>query len=159
MPKLKMKIDALTPQHVKIIKYKGPNPSAILTIAPNILKSILKLSSTSLFTDQIKWDTSSKIISFYGQWRGKDGKDKYTKVWFKIIAQGKIDENNNGELTVWLTSEIDVGFEYKYPIEKFLLWIYKKFLYSEQLKRYAKEGRRNADQIEREIKNYFGIGG
>ena len=160
MAELVLRADLLEPEHVKTIKYSGPRTNDILKVAPNALKTVLKLTSTSLFEDKLKWDVSGgKTIDFYGSWRGKDGKDANTTIWCNIKAQGTIKEDGTGDLTIWLKGTMETKFKYSNPIMRGIIWMYKNLIYGEQLRRYAAKGKKDIGRMESDIKAYFDIGG
>ncbi len=155
---LRLKSDILAPQHVKVIKISGHNPSKALKIIPSSVKRIFRLGPADFFEDRIKWDTSGEKITFFAQWRGRVKKDVRTNIWVKVRVQGKESlKDKKGDLTVWITGELLTKFPYTNFLEKFIAKSYSFFFYSEHARKYVTEAKRLFDMLENEIKRMLKI--
>jgi hypothetical protein len=153
MAALEIKTDILAPKHAKILKFSGYNPKRFMKIAPNLLKDVLRLSSSNFFEDKIKWDKSTENREFYGEWRGKDGKDNRTDVWVKIKVQGSQNEKEkNGRVEIEIKGEMKTEFDYSNALDKGLYLAYSRLFYSEQRRKYVLEAKRQIETIENELK-------
>jgi hypothetical protein len=155
---LRLRADILAPQHVKVIKVSGHNPSKALKSIPSLIKQIFRLGPADFFEDRIKWDTSGETIGFFAQWRGRVKKDARTNIWVKVRIQGKESpKDKKGELTVWITGELVTTLPYRSILEKAIARSYSFFFYSEHRRRYVVEAKRLFDILESEIKKLLEI--
>ena len=153
MPELQLKTDILAPRHTKTLKFAGYHPSRFLKIAPILIKDIFRITEPNTFEDKIKWDKSGDPIEFYGEWRGKDGKDKRTTFWVKIKADGiQREKDKMGEITIKVSSFIDTKFPYSNFLDKSLVRIYCYLYYNEIRRRYVEEARLLIEKLEIELK-------
>lgn len=160
MPELEIKTDILAPRHQKTIEYSGDYPSRLFKVIPPLMKDIFKITSSNFFEDKIKWDTSGEPTEFFGQWRGRDGKDRRTDVWVIVKVQGKQSPTEKkGSAVITIRGIIETSFPYSNLIDKSLVKTYSYFFYDKQRRYYIEEARRRFDILENEIKKELEIMG
>jgi len=160
MGELKQRIEVLAPHYLKTLKYSGDHPSLVLKFMPGLIRNIFKITSTNFFEDIIKWDNLTENNTFFGAWRGRDGKDERTTLWAEVKVQGEQNEKTKkGNVTIWLRSYLITKFPYSNALHKGILRIYSHYFYSEQRRRYTEEARRLLDILEKEIRVQLEIGG
>lgn len=153
MAALNIKTDILAPDHKKVLKFSGHDPTRFLKIIPDLMKSVFRLSSSKFFEDKLKWDVSSESTSFYADWRGKDDKDGRSSVWAKINAQGSFNPKDRmGKITITIEGTMVTKFKYSNFLDKALYLTYSKLFYSELRRKYVKGAKNNLETIENELK-------
>ena len=158
MGEIKQRVDVLAPHYLKTLKFSGEHPSKLFKIIPPLIKTVFKITSTNFFEDVIKWDDTTENNMFYGEWRGKDGKDERTTLWVSVKIQGEQDEKTKkGNVTVWLRTYLITKFPYASVIDKELLRVYSYYFYSERRRKYTEDARRLLSILEKEIRTQLGI--
>lgn len=160
MPDLVLKSDILAPEPEKTLKFSLYHPSKILSMIPELIKEIFRISGTNLFEDEIKWDTSGDITKFYGSWRCKDTKDARATVWPKVKVMGEQSpKDKKGSITIWISGELIVKLPYKNILEKSLARLYSYWFYSEKRRKYIAEAKDKLDVLENEMRRIFEVRG
>jgi hypothetical protein len=155
---LKQRTEILAPHYMKVLKYNGDNPTKVLKIMPNLIKSIFKVTSTNFFEDRFKWDNVFENNDFFAAWRGVYTEDERTKLWVDVKVQGTQNEKTKaGNVTIWLRAYIITKFKFLTSIDKLLLKIYSMYFYSNQRRFYNEKARRNVDILEKEIRTQLGM--
>src|SRR3990167_7835123 len=99
-PSLNIIDDILAPSDRLKVKFKGANPTAILGMAPGMIKNIMKIPGKDLLETDIRWDATDG--SFYGVWMGKRTEDQWSRTHIRVIAQGVQNKDGTG----WFTAEM-----------------------------------------------------
>ena len=149
--------DILAPMDEISIEFTGKNPFLICTIAMKMLRDIMKISSSNLREDDIRWDITGEPKGFYGQWRGKRTDDIWTDTLVIIIAQGSMDKERMGKVNIRMRGYLRTNFEYKNPISKNIWWMYNYLFYWKQRRAYLDFSRDNIMQIRQEILSAYNI--
>jgi len=144
--------DLLGPVNVKTIEYSGPNTVKVLDIAKGALKDILRITSTALFEDELKWDKSAMPICFYYSLRAKKVMDKHSTLWYNIKIQGTKNQDGAGKITVWISGKLETTIDS--PIPGMHL-IYKNIFYKNQRLKYTEEGKKYIEMMEDVIRDNF----
>ena len=160
MPEIIMKSDILAPAHVKTLKFSCSHPSKLMKTIPSLMKETFKITSTNFFEDRLKWDRSADPVEFYGEWRGKDTKDKRTTLWISVKLQGKQSSGEKkGEITIWLSGSLITEIPYSMILDKTLYKMYAYYFYSNHRREYSSEARDLFSKLEEEIKKELEIRG
>jgi len=158
MPTLRLVADVYSPHFEKIIKYNGDHPSKVLKIIPPLIKIVFRITSTKFYEDEIKWDSSTDLIDFYGQWRGKDEKDARTAIWIKVKILGKQNKNDKkGWVEIHIHPYMITKIPYTSILEKILAKPYSHFFYGVQRKKYISRELIHLQRFENEIKDQLGL--
>lgn len=125
--------DIFAPDEEMKISFNGKNPFLVATIIMPLYKSILKVSATNLFEEDIRWDVLGDMKAFYGVWRGIYPHDKWTKAIFKVIAQGAVDKEKNGWVDIRIKGRLITEFKHGSDIlssmRKASWWLYSYTFY------------------------------
>jgi len=149
--------DILAPREDVVVEYSGKNPILIATIALRLLRDVMKIPSSSLREDEIRWDVTGKMKMFYGVWRGYRGEDRFTKTQIKIIAEGAIDAERNGWVRIVMRGFLSTKFEFSNPLEKLFLYMFNYTFYWKQRRNYIDFSKDNIMQIREEILSAYRI--
>lgn len=158
--KLNLAVDIYSPQYMKTIKYTGSHPSKVLKIVPSLIKSTFKMTSTNFYEDEIKWDKTTNVIDFYGQWRGRDPKDSRTNFWIKVVAFGEQDSSDKekkGNVNIQIHPYMKTEFKYNNSVQKFFVNFYAKFFYKKRIQLYIKKQLFLLDRFEKALKGELGL--
>lgn len=160
MPDFVVKDDLLAPAEKKTLQYSGVHPSRLLKEVPEILKSVLKISGSKVFEEQIKWDVSGDPVGFYGVWKANLPKDAISKIWVKIIIQGsQTKKEKNGSMSVYIFGHLESKFNYSTELHKSLLWLYNFLFYNNQRRKHIEEGKIHVERVEDEIRSLLNLMG
>ena len=155
---LRLVTDVLSPHYDKIIKYSGDHPSKVFKIIPTLIKLTFRITSTKFYEDDVRWDRSTDIIDFYGQWRGKDEKDGRTSIWIKVRVMGKQrTKDKKGNVTIYLEPYMVTKLRYSNFFDKALARMYSYFFYGNQRRKYISRELTYIKQFEDELKKELGI--
>jgi hypothetical protein len=158
MPKLQILTDVFSPHYVKTLRYEGDHPSRTLKFMPNLMRSIFRVTSTNFYEDEIKWDRSSEMVEFYGQWRGKETKDARTTFWMKVKVIGKQNaKDKKGYVTIYIHPYLVTKLPYTNFLDKFLYFSYTRLFYKAQRRKYIERQLYLSDRFEQELKKELGI--
>jgi len=146
----------LAPAPAKTIQFVGKAPARIFDSVKDLMKDIFGMDSGSIWEDKIKWDTSSNPVSFYGLWRGKMGKDAYSKVWIEIEAAGtQSKEDGTGELSVKIKGKLETSFKHSTILHRGMFRIFKITFYKKQREQYMIDAVRKLNDFEDAIREQF----
>lgn len=158
MPDLRLRADIFSPQHIKVIKYSGNHPSKTLKMIPSLIKFVFRITSTNFYEDEIKWDKSGEPIEFFGQWRGRDGKDRRTDIWIKVKVIGEQNsKDKNGDVTIQIEPYMITKLPYSNFLDKLLAKTYSHFFYGNHRKEYIKRELILLTRFEDELKRQLGL--
>lgn len=142
MPSLNFIDDLIAPSDRLKVRYDGPNPGAVLGMAPDMIKSIMKIPGKDLLETDIRWDISSEPNDFYGVWMGKRQEDRWTTTFLRVIIQGA---HHSKEKTGWFTAEMKGQIETKYNYSNFLQrsfwWFFNYGFYYKQRRGYLENAK------------------
>ncbi len=136
MGKLRIVDDIFAPEEEMTVSFNGRNPFLIATIINPLIRSILKVSSTNIFEEDIRWDVLGEMKTFYGMWRGEYPHDKWSKAIFRIIAQGGVDKEKNGWVDIRLKGRLITVFDYSTALHRGTWWMYNYMFYWKQRRAY-----------------------
>ncbi len=157
MPKIKMDTNVLAPAEAKTVQYAGPGAARVLKIMPDLILDTFGIDAGSFWEDKIKWDASDDPISFYGLWRGRDGKDAFTTFWIQVEVSGtQSKDRQKGDVSIIIKPKLKTVFEYNTPFHRAAYMIYKKF-YKKQLLRYMQSTAKQTDVFENSVRSAFNI--
>jgi hypothetical protein len=155
---LKQRTEVLAPHYVKVIKFKGDNPTKVMKIIPGLIRSIFKITSTNFFEDRFKWDNVTENNAFFDTWRGKYSEDERTTLWVDVRVQGiQNEKTKEGDVTIWLRAYLITKIPYSNFLHKVIQRIYSTYFYSDQRRMYNEKARRNLDILEKEIRAQLGM--
>lgn len=158
MPDLKLLSDVFSPHYVKTLRYEGDHPSRTLKFMPNLMKSIFRVTSTNFYEDEVKWDRSSEMIEFYGQWRGKYTHDARTTFWIKVKVIGKQNaKDKKGYVTVYIHPFLVTKLPYTNFLDKALYFSYTRLFYKAQRRKYIEKQLYLSNRFEQELRKELGI--
>ncbi len=143
--------DILAPKEEVIIKYSGKNPFLICTIGMRLIRDVLKVSTSQMREDDVRWDVTGKTKTFYVVWRGYRGEDNWTKTKVKMIVEGSQDPERNGSVTIWLKGFLETSFEYHNPFDRILWQMWSYIFYWKQRRAYIDFSRDDIMRIREEI--------
>jgi len=138
MPKLDIIDDILAPRDTLIVRFDGKNPFLATTMVPNMLRSVLKITSKDVLETDIRWDVAGgDMHEFYGKWMGKRKEDVWTMTKVRVIIQGA---QHSKEKTGWARIEIKGFIQTRYAysnfIQRSLWWFYNRVFYNQQRRMY-----------------------
>ena len=157
MPEIKFIDEVLAPTEEFTISYKGRNPFLIMTVILPLLREILKVSSTNLFEDDVRWDSFAEPKTFYGMWRGYMPGDRWTRTLIRVFAQGTKDKENYGDVTIRIRGYLITKFEYNYSISKAWWLLYNYSFYWRQRRAYLDYARDMIHKLKEEIQAAYNI--
>ena len=141
MPSITIKDNILAPKNKLVMRYKGEDPFSIARMLNSYLKDLLKVSSSKIYEDDVRWDKTGEPRPFFGMWRvrgGEDLKDNWSQVWFAINYQGEqpIKQGQQGELRIEIKGFLQTKIPYHNFLQKAAWWVYFKIFYNEQRREY-----------------------
>ncbi|MBI4015179.1 MAG: hypothetical protein HY362_00445 [Candidatus Aenigmarchaeota archaeon] len=156
--KVEIKSDLLPIDEAKLIEYKGDHPSKMLGQIPDWIRETLRVTSSDFFEDVIKWDRAGPTLEFYGEWRGRFPKDRYSTYWLWIRLHGyqsAKDLTGTAHITIkgWLMTKMTFNSE----LEKMLRWPFLKYFYMDQRKVYEREGKERLLELESRFRSFLGL--
>lgn len=149
--------EILAPEEEMRISYSGKNPFLIATIILPLLREILKVSSTNLFEEDIRWDILGEMKTFYGVWRGIEPHDKWTYGMFRVYAQGGVNKENEGWVDIRLKGWLRTEFGYGNQFTRSWWWLYNYMFYWKQRRMYIDYDADIARKIKEEILTAYNI--
>ncbi len=155
--KLEFEDTALAPAEWITINYKGKNPVIVYTVVPRAIVDVLKISSSHLFEDHVKWDVTDETKTFYGVWRGRYKNDRWSKTWVKVIIQGAQSPDKTGWVNIYIRAILHTGYTYSNFVQKNLWWIYNRWFYYKQRRAYMDYAKDLAYNIRDEVRAALGI--
>ena len=156
--KLNLFTNVYTPRYLKTIKFTGHHPSRVFKFIPSLLKEVFRVTGTSLFEDDIKWDKTTEIVDFYAQWRVKDGKDARTDFWTLVKVIGEQNsKTKEGHVTIYIHPYMTTKLPYDNFIDKSLAFIYSNLFYKRMIRKLIQSELYILKQLEDRIKKEFGI--
>ena len=149
----------LSPREELVIEYSGHNPFLICTFARSLLRDLLKVSGSSLREDDRRWDFSDPNSRwFYGVWRGVKDEDKWTKIWFRIAAEGKFNvKDKMGSVKIQLRAHMYTNFPYGNPVTASLWKLFNFFYYNKQRRQYIEFHKDLINLMKEQILKAYGI--
>lgn len=149
--------DIQAPASDLIIQFSGKNPFWVMTAALGLLRDTLKVSAVQLREDDIRWDVLGEKKTFYGIWRGRRTEDNWTTTWLQIIAQGGMDRERSGDVTIKLKGWLATKFSYSNELSRnfWLLWNYG--FYWKQRRAYIDQDKDDMQIIKEKILRAYGI--
>ena len=152
----KIATNLLAPAPAKTIQFVGYNPAKVFKFIQELMKDAFGMDSGSMWEDHIKWDVSSNPISFYGLWRGKVGKDAYSKYWIEVEASGtQKKEDKQGEVSIKIKGKLETSFKYPTPVHVGAYLLFNKLIYKKQREQYMIEANRKINDFEAMIREQF----
>ncbi len=158
MESLKFTDDLLAPKSKLKFEIKGKEPFKVVKMMPSIIKYILRITSTDLFSPVLKWDASGETREFYAEISGEPKKDKWSKVIVKAKVRGTQNhKTKEGKVTVELKGVLQTEYTYSIFIQRLFWLLYNKYFYYEQRRRYLAGGRKDIETIKTEVLSLFGL--
>jgi hypothetical protein len=158
MPDIKLLSDVFSPHYVKTLRYEGDYPSRTLSFMPMLIRLNFRITSTNFYEDEIKWDRSSEMIEFYGQWRGKYTLDGRSTFWMKVKVIGKQNaKDKKGFVTIYIHPYIVTKLPYTNFLDKALYFSYTRLFYKAQRRKYIEKQLYLSSRFEQELKKELGI--
>jgi len=156
--KLEIKTDVLAPQHELSNDYEGFHPSRLLKEIPELMKATWFFTSSKFFPDFLKWDVTGDDIEFFGQWRGRDPKDRFSDAWIKVKIHGEQNKKTKaGNVNVKVYGHIETTFETKNFIDDLIKKWFIKNTYQKQIKDYIRDEAEKIAKFDGEIRTIFEI--
>jgi len=158
MPELKILDDLQAPGDTLKVRFKGPNPAAVLGMIPELLKNVMKISSKDTFETDMRWDAIGSDNGFYGVWMGKRGEDNWTKTFIRVLVQGDQSiADKTGKFELQLKGFIETSYNYSNSFQRMFWLFYNRHFYNEQRRKYIEEGKQDMFDIKEEIMSRFKI--
>ena len=158
MPKIQILSDVFSPHYVKTLRYEGDHPSRVLKFMPLLMRLTYRITTTNFYEDEIRWDRSSELIDFLGQWRGKFVHDARTTFWIKVKVIGRQNsKDKKGYVTIYIHPYLVTRFDNNNFLDKAFYFSYTRLFYKAQRRKYIEKQLRLADRFERELKKELGI--
>jgi len=147
--------EVLAPEREVTREIKGFHPSGLLKFVPGLIKEVLKCQSSDFFEDRMKWDVSNpKLTQFYGEWRGRNTKDKLTDFWIRIIVHGYQNPVDKiGHVKFRIYGYLETNLDAKTPIHLLMNYIYFKTFYVIQLRYYLEESKEEANEMDQRMRD------
>lgn len=152
-----IKTDVLAPEREYTAEYKCYHPTRIMTSMLELLKMVWRVPSSAAYWDKVKWDATSEKSEFYGVWRARDNKDRYSKVWNKIVILGVQGKDKNGKVTIKVKPTLETTFPYKTVVDKTVLQIYLNTVYRKQILQYVDLAQRRVKEFDHEVRKILEI--
>ena len=157
MPSITIEDDILLPLESFRIDYKGAGPFNACKAFANILKDVMKVSSSNVAETELKWDTTGAANDFYGKWIGRRGEDRWTKTFIRIIAQGDQGKDFRGSIKIIVKGTVKTTYEYSNFIQKSFWWFFNTGFYYKQRRKYLEYARDNVEDIKISIQKVLNI--
>ena len=149
--------EVLVPEEEMNISFNGKNPFLIATIILPLMREVLKVSSTNLFEEDIRWDILGENKTFYGVWRGEEPHDQWTKCVFRVYAQGGQNKDKEGWVDVRLKGWLRTRFNWGNQLTRSWWWLYNYMFYWKQRRMYMDYDMDIALKIKEEILAAYNI--
>lgn len=134
--------DLIAPKDTLTVKFNGKNPFAAVTIVPQLLRSIMKITTKDVLETDVRWDTLGPMRQFYGMWMGKRYEDRWTTTRIRIIIQGEQHPaDRTGSVNIELKGTLLTVYEYSNFIQRSFWWFYNYVFYNKQRRVYLEEGK------------------
>ncbi len=156
MPEINIIDDILAPSDRIKIRYEGSNPSALLGMVPDMIKSIMKIPGKDLLETDIRWDVTDG--SFYGMWMGKRTEDRWTTTYLRVIVQGVQNKEGTGWFVIEIKGQIETKYEYSNFIQRSFWWFYNHGFYYRQRRNYLEFNKDDIYDMKDFILTKFKIG-
>ncbi|MDD5416423.1 MAG: hypothetical protein PHU12_00425 [Candidatus Aenigmarchaeota archaeon] len=153
--KFSIKSDVLSPTASKTIEYTGNHPAQIFKMIPELIQDIFGIGTSKIWEDEIRWDTTGDPVSFYGKWRAKDSKDKFSTYWVEIEVTGQQNRERKGNVKVKIKGNVTTELSYDIAFMKLLFEMYRYSFYEKQRKTYIDEVARGLNNFEDAIRVHF----
>jgi hypothetical protein len=155
---LRLSVDIYSPHAVKTMKYTGNHPSRLLKIIPSLVKGVFRIGSSGFFEDEIKWDKTTDMIDFFGQWRAKLAMDNRTTFWIKVKVIGSQDsKEKKGTVNIYIQPYMVTKLPYESSTDKFLTFVYSRLFYKSRVRRYIERRLLYLSQFEETLKRELGL--
>ncbi|MFQ6009765.1 MAG: hypothetical protein ACE5J7_01440 [Candidatus Aenigmatarchaeota archaeon] len=156
MPDYILKTDVLAPEEDISREFEGHHPTRLFGVMNEKIRMIFKVGAANFFEDKVKWDKLGDPIEFFGQWRGKAGKDSLTTFWIKVVIQGRQNiKDKSGYVKVKIKPWLETKIPYSTALDKTLKVANMKTFYLKQIRSYVEEAKRQTENFDREIREMF----
>jgi hypothetical protein len=158
--KLSLVVDIYSPQYMKTLKFTGNYPSRVLKMVPTLIKNTFRITSTNFYEDEIKWDKTTSMIDFFGQWRGRDPKDTRTNFWILVKVAGEqdsTDKDKRGSVTISIHPYMKTNFGYDNSFQRAIIDIYAKLFYKKRVRKYVERQMFLLNRFENALKGELGL--
>lgn len=159
MAKIEFRQDVLAPNREWVADFKNVHrPTLLLGEMGEIAKWNWRVTSSNVFTDEVKWDVTSDPIGWFGEWRFRDKKDLRTLVWIRVICQGEYDKKTQmGSVNVKVKPTMVTTFKWENPVMGMLYWFYFKTFYRQILLRYLTESQEKVRSFDAVLREKLGL--
>lgn len=155
MSKLNIIDDLIAPSDRLKVKYKGPNPIALMDIVPGMIKDIMKIPGKDLLETDIRWDATDG--GFYGVWMGKRTEDRWSTTFLRVIVQGVQGKDETGWFVVEIKGTLETGYQFSNFIQRSFWWVYNHGFYYRQRRQYLEQGKDDIFEMRDLVLNRFKI--
>jgi hypothetical protein len=157
MQELKLVTDVFSPHYVKTLRYEGDHPSRTLKLLPYLMRITFRVTSTNFYEDEIKWDVSSELTEFFGEWRGRSGIDARTTLWIRVKVIGKQNpKDKKGYATIYIHPYMKTTIPLN-GLNKVIAPLYARLFYKGQMKKYIERKLILCQRFENDLKRELGI--
>lgn len=158
MGKLLIIDDILAPEETIVISYKGDNPIKICDKIKGWLRRIFMVETKDLYERIFKISKLGEVRDFYNMWHVEKGKDSWSKIFCKVIIDGKQDwKTKKGSVKIEITAWLQTKYEYNNFLQRAFWLIYNRLFYYKQRRVYIQEGRMLVEALKNEIYKALGI--
>jgi hypothetical protein len=158
MPKIEIIEDVLAPSDTLRIRFEGKNPFVAVTMARDLIRAVMKISSKDILETEVRWDLSGKIPGFFGKWMGRRTEDRWSRTNLRILVQGEQNsQDKTGWVMVQLKGTLVTTFEYSNFIQRSFWWFYNYTFYHKQRQKYLEFDKDNMYEMRERIKTAFGL--
>ncbi len=159
MFKVEMINDVLAPNREFIADFFNVHkPTQLAKDMHDIAKWNWRIPSAATYADRLEWDTTDDPINWFGEWRYRDKKDKWTTVWIRVICQGTYDKKTKtGSVTVKVKPTMFTKFESTNPLAAGIFWFYLQTFYKGQLRKYLEMSQARVRDFDAIVRERLGI--
>ena len=152
MPKISIIDDILAPREYLRLHYEGKNPFKAMTLAPDLLKGIMKIPSPALYETDVRWDISADPREFYGVWYGVRTEDRWSKSYIRMIVQGvQSMKDSTGWVEIIIKGTVETDYEYSHAIQRWFWWFFNYAFYLNQRRKYIDYAKESLYKIKDEM--------
>jgi len=157
MPTLSISDDIFAPADTILLKFSGKNPFSVVPPMLKTLRYVMKLAGKDVRETDIRWDVTCDPKEFYGVWMGIKKNDRWTKTYYRILAQGvQSSTDKTGNITIRLKGYIKTNYEYSTFIQRSFWWFYNYMFYYRQRRMYLERAKDDVLMLKERLQRQLG---
>jgi len=151
--------DVLSPHREWVADFNNvPHPTSLAKDMNDLAKWNWRIPSAATYIDRLEWDVTVDPTAWFGEWRYKDKKDKWTTIWNRVICQGTYDKKTKmGSVTVKVKPTMYTKFKTDYPFMAVFYWAYLQTFYKGQIRKYLEQSQARVRDFDAVVRERLGL--